>query len=189
MAASIQVKRGVTAKVAAYTPLAGELVLDTTTNKIYAGDGTTAGGNQIVASKKGITDATNAAAGELGEFLTVETGVSTAVTTAVTANITSITLTAGDWDISGYLRILPDAGITITGYTSGPTLTSAANPVPLNRTYAPYSCPTGVGLLSQIGRHRFNVSISTTIYLTAAVTFTGTGACNVQGALNARRIR
>lgn len=47
MAASIQVKRGTTAKVAAYTPLSGELVLDTTTNKLIAGDGSTAGGKPL----------------------------------------------------------------------------------------------------------------------------------------------
>ncbi|MGL3999860.1 hypothetical protein ACR3LR_08575 [Pantoea eucalypti] len=44
MATSIQIKRGATAKVAAYTPLNGELVLDTTKNSLVAGDGSTAGG-------------------------------------------------------------------------------------------------------------------------------------------------
>lgn len=189
MAASIQVKRGVTAKVAAYTPLAGELVLDTTTNKIYAGDGTTAGGNQIVASKKGINDATNAAAGELGEFLSIESGTSTALTAATTANVATLTLTPGDWDVGGYVRFLPDAGITITGFVTGPTMTNAGTPAPINRTYLPISFAAGVGPMLPLGRNRFNVSVSTTIYLTVNATFGGTGACNVQGALNARRIR
>lgn len=45
MAAVLQLKRGVTAKVAAYTPLEGELLLDTTTKELRVGDGTTPGGN------------------------------------------------------------------------------------------------------------------------------------------------
>lgn len=45
MATLLQLKRGVTAKVQAYTPLEGELVLDTTTKELRVGDGTTPGGN------------------------------------------------------------------------------------------------------------------------------------------------
>lgn len=45
MATVLQLKRGVTAKVQAYTPLEGELVLDTTTKELRVGDGTTPGGN------------------------------------------------------------------------------------------------------------------------------------------------
>lgn len=44
---TILVKRGATASVAAATPAAGELVLDTTTGQLYAGDGATAGGRQV----------------------------------------------------------------------------------------------------------------------------------------------
>lgn len=44
---ALQLKRGVTAKVQAYTPRAGELVLDTTTSILYAGDGTTLGGKPV----------------------------------------------------------------------------------------------------------------------------------------------
>lgn len=44
---ALQIKRGVTAKVKAYTPRAGELVLDTTTSILYVGDGTTLGGTPV----------------------------------------------------------------------------------------------------------------------------------------------
>lgn len=46
----LQIKRGTTTKVEAYTPLAGELVLDTTTFTLKAGDGTTPGGKPIIPS-------------------------------------------------------------------------------------------------------------------------------------------
>ena len=189
MATSIQIKRGTTAKVAAYTPLEGELVLDLSSNKLYAGDGATAGGKPVVASKKGVTDASNAIAGELGEYLSIETGTSTAITAATTTNVTSLSLTPGDWDVSGYIRFLPDSGITISGFVAGPTATSAATPAPVNRIYLPITYAAGVGPLMPLGRNRFNVSANTTIYLTVNATFGGTGACNVQGALHARRVR
>ena len=43
----LQIKRGTTTKVEGYTPLAGELVLDTTTFTLKAGDGTTPGGRGV----------------------------------------------------------------------------------------------------------------------------------------------
>lgn len=46
----LQIKRGVSANVRAYTPLSGELVMDTTTREIFVGDGTTPGGKPIIPS-------------------------------------------------------------------------------------------------------------------------------------------
>ena len=45
----MQLKRGSTASVSAYTPAMAELVLDTTLNQLYIGDGVTAGGYRIAA--------------------------------------------------------------------------------------------------------------------------------------------
>lgn len=45
--ATLQIKRGATTAVSAYTPLAGELVMDSTTKFVYIGDGTTVGGVRI----------------------------------------------------------------------------------------------------------------------------------------------
>ncbi|MBV4365928.1 hypothetical protein [Erwinia phyllosphaerae] len=47
MAASLQLKGGTAAKVAAYTPLARELVIDTDNYRLVIGDGTTAGGKPL----------------------------------------------------------------------------------------------------------------------------------------------
>ena len=44
MMPTLQLKRGTTAQVSKYIPLAGELVYDSTSKIIYVGDGTTAGG-------------------------------------------------------------------------------------------------------------------------------------------------
>lgn len=47
MAASLQLKGGTAAKVAAYTPLAREVVIDTENYRLIIGDGTTAGGKAL----------------------------------------------------------------------------------------------------------------------------------------------
>lgn len=141
------------------------------------------------AASAGVTDASNAAAGVVGEYLSSDTGTSTALTTAVTANIASLSLTAGDWEVSGYIRFLPDAGITMSGFTAGPTTTSAGTPSPINRMYIPLSYPAGQGPLMPLGRNRFNVSATTTVYITANATFGGSGVLNAQAGITARRIR
>lgn len=47
MAASLQLKGGTAAKVAAYTPLAREIVIDTENFRLVIGDGIKAGGNPL----------------------------------------------------------------------------------------------------------------------------------------------
>lgn len=104
MAASIQVKRGTTAKVAAYTPLSGELVLDTTTNKLYAGDGSTVGGKSITADAANISGIIPVANGGTGQsdvsFVRAEdtTSVALAASTFITMTPAEITDTKSAYD-------------------------------------------------------------------------------------------
>lgn len=183
MASSIQVKRGTTANVAAYTPLSGELVLDTTTNKLYAGDGSTAGGVQVVASKKGVVDASAAASGEVGEVLTA-TGTLTSHTTATTRDLVALSLTPGDWEVSGRALYDVTSGSIATAITGIGTTSSSVDAWP-NRV-----CTGGASSydLSIPVRRRFNVSANTTIYLSGYCEISsGTVASN--GYLEARRVR
>lgn len=54
----------------------------------------------------GVTNGSNAAAGSVGEYVTASpTGIS--LTTGTTINLTSISLTAGDWDVSGAVEFSP----------------------------------------------------------------------------------
>ncbi|QGY29759.1 hypothetical protein [Pantoea cypripedii] len=70
MAASLQLKGGTAAKVAAYTPLAREVVIDTDNYRLVIGDGSTAGGKPltVVSAPKWTTarklEFTGAATGE-----------------------------------------------------------------------------------------------------------------------------
>lgn len=186
MATSIQVKRGSTAKVAAYTPLSGELVLDTTTNKLYAGDGSTAGGKQVVASRAGVTDGSTASAGEVGQILTAS-GASTALTSGVQSDVINLALTAGDWDVTGVIRLI-GSGSTITQIIAG-TSTAASTA----STFPNRDVRSGISLSGTqefaIPLRRVNVSASTTLYLGLSVAFSGgTVTCDASQ-LTARRIR
>lgn len=185
MATSIQVKRGTTAKVAAYTPLEGELVLDLTTKKLYVGDGSTAGGNQILASKKGVSDGSNAASGDIGEIISnTTTGV--ALTSGTPANLTSVVLTPGDWDLSGTV-LLSSTAVNITLSFGGLNTTSGT--LPAFPSVARFETQGGTASLqTAVPSVRFNVSANTTVYLVGQITFpsgTGTGS----GYIRARRVR
>jgi hypothetical protein len=184
MAASIQVKRGATAKVAAYTPLSGELVLDTTTNKLYAGDGSTAGGNQIVGSKKGVTDGSDAAAGEVGEIISnTVSGVS--LTNSTQTNITSITLTAGDWNIEGVGRIdTSTAPLTLMSVSTN-TVSATIAGFPYTAQLSLPSAQSNQQMPAP--SRRMSITASTTIYLVMYAAF-ASGTATAQGYIKARRV-
>jgi hypothetical protein len=55
---SLQIRRGTTAERLTITPLVGELILDTSTNQLYVGDGTTIGGVIVTGAGGGSTGAT-----------------------------------------------------------------------------------------------------------------------------------
>jgi len=181
----LQIKRGTTAQVAGITPADGELVLDKTTMKLLAGDGSTAGGKQIVASKKGITDGSNAAAGDIGEIISnTTTGV--ALTSGTPANLTSVVLTPGDWELSGTV-LLGSSAVNITLSFGGLNTTSGTLPAFPNVARLETQGGTA-SVQTSVPSVRFNVSTNTTVYLVGQITFpsgTGTGS----GYIRARRVR
>ncbi|MEB5707358.1 hyaluronate lyase N-terminal domain-containing protein [Pantoea anthophila] len=186
MAASIQLKRGATAKVAAYTPLSGEMVLDTTTNKLYVGDGSTAGGKQVVASRIGVTDSSSATSGEIGgETENTSSSVSISSSGAAT-NITSITLPAGDWDICGTLQFNGTASITtarVSINSTSATLKGFPYDCALNTTFTASTTNMIAAPLQRV-----NISASTTLYLIGLCNF-ASGSVTAAGFIRARRVR
>jgi len=139
----------------------------------------------------GTTAVGNASAGSVGEYIesVVPSGSPVALTTAVTANVTSISLTAGDWDVEGMIILNPGATTSITAIIGSISLTSATT----DGTYAwshrmaafvPAAPFGGYG----IARRRVNVSATTTVYLTAMSTFT-VSTNGAYGYINARRVR
>lgn len=138
----------------------------------------------------GVTDASNAAAGKIGEFSQslISTGSATSLTTATAKNVTSISLSAGDWDVEGNINFNL-SGATQTASSGGISTTSATLPTDGSEVASGVVCTTTTlvnGLT--LPRKRINVSTTTTVYLVAKATFSA-GTEAAWGKINARRVR
>jgi len=140
------------------------------------------------ATKAGTTTNDSAAAGQVGEFITsVVTGV--ALTTGAVVNLTSISLTAGDWDVWGSFGLTPSGGTGITTYGACINTVSVTFPAnstqtmqggwPINNWNAVF-----IGALPVV---RLSLASTTTVYLPAYASFNGT--CVALAQLSARRAR
>ena len=149
-----------------------------------------------VAGIKGTAAADSAQAGSIGEVITatVATGSSISLTSVTSANVTSISLTAGDWDVWGAVCFTLGSTTTM-GYLSGGINTTSAT-LPLNNAGV-WTC-NGAGTnatidvtvdpVGTIMPVRINISATTTVYLVARAKF-GTSTCKAYGTIYARRRR
>ena len=138
----------------------------------------------------GTTSNDNAPSGTYGEFVSsyVAVGSPVALTTATEANVTSISLTAGDWDVEGNVNI---AGATAT-YTQGQAAISTTTATLSTDGSEVYS-GAGFTLLSvtdgiTLPRKRISIAATTTVYLVAKATFSA-GTMGSYGGITARRVR
>ena len=130
----------------------------------------------------------NASAGKVGEFVSSQVVFASRVN--VTAqntpqDVTSISLTAGDWDIHGGINFLANAS-TSTSYISWCSATSATLP---DLSLVSQTSVTGIGncsLTTQV--LRVSLASPGTAYLTAYATFSA-GNPQVSGFISARRVR
>lgn len=142
----------------------------------------------------GVTNASNAAPGQIGEVLSASQTTNVSMTTATTVNVATLALTAGDWRVNGFVAITPSVASTVQG--CGISTTSATLPTPAQAA-------AGTGALMQLrlsfatgalqqsyptGELRVNTSTSTTVYLVAQATF-ASGTCTAIGYITARRMR
>lgn len=138
----------------------------------------------------GTTTNDSAASGSVGEFVssTVSSGSAVSLTSATSANVTSISLTAGDWDVWGS-EVLTNTGAGSSNQEiAGISTTSATLPTP-PVGYALLQGTVGsAGIVSlNIPTQRISIASTTTVYLVANVTFTG--SFTAYGYINARRKR
>lgn len=141
----------------------------------------------------GTTTNNNAAAGEIGEYIEAFTQIGSAVslTTATAANIASISLTHGDWDVSGVLWFNANGAAVITNAYLGITPTSATLPSAGTNfgTAGIASSLSATGIFSlQSASFRISLAATTTIYIVAYSTFT-ISTNSAYGGLRARRVR
>lgn len=139
-----------------------------------------------------------AAAGYVGELITSTVSYASPVTltTATAKTVTSITLTAGDWDIGGAIHHEANGNLTI--FSS--SISATTNTLPATSAYgAPngsneiriqQNLPSAVypEWTQVIPFYSISLSASTTFYLVATDTFS-TGSTFANGFIQARRMR
>jgi hypothetical protein len=141
----------------------------------------------------GITDASSAVVGTVGELLSssVVVGSAVALTTATPANMTSLVLTPGEWDVSLSMSWNLAATTTVTALIASISATSVTlDTTPGN--VASFRCASfapGAAIVGQVvGPVRVNITTNTTYYAVAQATF-GTSTNAAYGILRARRVR
>jgi len=166
------------------------------TPKTYTNSGT---GNffgwcdQGACSDKGVADGSNAAAGEIGQYISSSIPSSSAVSlsSGSPSNVTSVSLTAGDWDCAGVLNFYPAASTTQTVNLGGLNTVSATLPTrPGFGTYLEHRVAMGAGDNQgySVGQRRVTVSATTTVYLVAQAAF-AVSTETAGGFLGCRRMR
>jgi hypothetical protein len=167
---------------------AGAAITGTLTSTVAA-----AGAFTTLSATGGITGTTtndNAAAGKVGEFVTatVAEASATALVTGTAKTVTSISLTAGDWDVAGFVNYVTAGGTTITVLLSSSSLTTNARGSFEKVEAYGAGIVGGSNPMSNIVLGRYSLASTTTIYLVAQAGFSGS-TLSASGMIRARRIR
>jgi len=179
----------------------------TTTNLVFStspsittptlvGDATLSTGNVVFStSGKGIAGTTtndNAAAGVVGEYVNATLAVvsATALTSGVGKNITSISLTAGDWDVWARLGVYNATAATWSFLYGAISTTSAS----FSSDDYFVDKPDGVSVASAnfqmaVPQQRISLASTTTVYLVCSPNFVGGTGVVGFGSISARRVR
>jgi hypothetical protein len=132
----------------------------------------------------------NATTGTVGEYVSslVAIGSPQSLSNGTAANVTSISLTAGDWDVEGNVNFTETTS-TVTARTAGISSTSATLPTDGSEAYCGVqSTVTSETNSIPLPRKRISIASTTTVYLVAKATFSA-GTCGGFGAITARRVR
>jgi len=139
----------------------------------------------------GTTTNDNAAAGIVGEYIASTVSATTSGLTSNTpANAASITLSAGDWDVSGGFFLNFGGGTSGTYAVGAFNTTSATLPNLLAgaASYIQTSLTASSGYGAAIPTTRFSVSSPTVVYMVTNLIFSG-GTAGNGGTIRARRVR
>jgi hypothetical protein len=138
----------------------------------------------------GTTTNDNAVAGHVGEYISnSSTGVSLSNGTAAT--ITSVSLTAGDWEVSGVIEFIPAGITTVQQYISSISKTANTLPTVLTENNIQSliaNFTTGSTNILNCGATRISIASTTTVYLVGRSAF-GVSTMTASGFIGARRVR
>ena len=136
-------------------------------------------------------------AGGVGEFITaaIALGSATPLVSTTPKDVTSVPLTAGDWDVRANISFTGGGTTVVMEFDGGINTVSATLPTTGTSGRAQNSYGTaGLTLFAQnnislnTGPVRISLSGNGTAYLVAAATFT-TSTCSAYGEIDARRVR
>lgn len=130
----------------------------------------------------------NAAAGSVGEFPSPTNLTGVALTTSTAVNVASISLTAGDWDVSGVFTSVNTGG-TVQAIAVG--LNTTTGTLPAANTGASNvmsGISSGGSPTLSTPMLRVSVASTTTVFLVGSLTFV-TGTATGSGFIRARRVR
>ena len=133
----------------------------------------------------GIATNSAAAAGVIGEWIVSNVSTGVGIVTGTVSAVTSISLTPGDWQVEGWVQYTLSA--TATNVQAAVNSSIALPPASLGGLCALVGPSFGTGSCLPTGGQRYLLSATTTIYLVAWASFSGT--CTVQGSIHARRMR
>lgn len=144
----------------------------------------------------GVTDGSNAAPGQVGEYAYVQTSTATNLTAQTTVALLTLPLTAGDWDVGAFVAFNVSGGggrwqafiSTTSGNIGslGGTGAIAGSTLAFNQRSNGQDTPGG-GF--DVGTQRFNLTAAANVYLNVQCGAVTSGTPNASGRLYARRMR
>jgi hypothetical protein len=152
----------------------------------------------VSGSGRGVTNGSDAAAGQVGEYRSASNTAGSALVTGVSLNVATLALSAGDWDVWGQTIFAEAANTDPSVLATATSPVSATMPTPaqlaagqgaMTQIIATFTSPKViVNQVMQTGPDRYNSNAAQTIYLVAQASFSG-GTLTVTGFISARRIR
>lgn len=141
----------------------------------------------------GTTTNGTAATGYVGEYIssTVVSTSAIALSSGTSANVTSVVLTAGDWDVWGSVDYVAAASTTATLFKGGINTASATLPAVGNSAYAQIGIAVGTSTpmpAFPVGMTSLQLSGTSTAFLVTQATF-ATSTIGGFGNISARRRR
>lgn len=135
----------------------------------------------------------NAPAGDVGEVITssVVAGSAIGIGSGTAGNITSLPLTAGDWDVWGNVVTAPGVATTMAALSGWMGTASAAQPTMPNGggiMSLPIAIAAGVASGGPVGMMRQSLAAPATVYLGVLATF-AVSTMGAYGSISARRAR
>jgi hypothetical protein len=137
----------------------------------------------VRAASTGVVDGSDVAAGQIGEYLAV-VGSSVGLSTVTAASCATINLTAGDWDVWGFVAYSFSVGASTIAATLNTSIAIGINYSSLQLTTQGFSSSMQFPAVMQ----RFSISALTPVYMIAYANFTS-GTATAIGHIFARRVR